>query len=264
MNEPAFSTNATSGGGATNPVTGGAPGGGHEKRRGYLPEKKTVPEEFSGEDLRQWRDWVEDMEDYLDQITAGMQDFLKSFVRKEEPADSAWRAQVAGQYDVKVLSKENTIDLWRTLKRLTKGEARKIVKSVKDRDGCVAWQKLWERFEQGVEARTGTALTELSELNKKPAKNTRETKSLMTELDSRIKEVEEMGETVSDAHAKSVLIGLLDADTKRHTALAQGSSSYAILRKEVLKFVNYAPGVPEPMQIGRVEHEEWPVWGQEE
>ena len=60
--QPAVSTSATSGGGATNPVTGGAPGGGYERRRGYLPGKKTVPEEFSGEDLREWRDWVEDME----------------------------------------------------------------------------------------------------------------------------------------------------------------------------------------------------------
>ena len=39
-----------------------------------------------------------------------------------------------------------------------------------------------------------------------PAKNTKETKGLLKELDSRIKEVEEMGEIVSDSHRKSVLI----------------------------------------------------------
>ena len=70
------SPSATSGGGATSQVTGGASGGGYERRRGYLPEKKTVPEEFIGEDLREWRDRVGDMEDYLDQVTVGMQEFL--------------------------------------------------------------------------------------------------------------------------------------------------------------------------------------------
>ena len=100
----------------------------------------------------------------------------------------------------KMLSQENTIELWRTLKTMTEGEAKTIVKSVRDRDGCLAWQKLWEQFERGVGDRTGAALTELGQLNKKPAKTTKETKGLLTELDSRIKDVEEMGEVVSVSH----------------------------------------------------------------
>ena len=56
----------------------------------------------------------------------------------------------------------------------------------------MAWQKLYERFEQGAEARTGTALTELGGLIRNPAKSAKETKGLMTELGARIKEVEEI------------------------------------------------------------------------
>ena len=39
-------------------------------------------------------------------------------------------------------------------------------------------------------------MTELGDLIKKPARSTKETKGLMTDLDARIKEVEEMGEKV--------------------------------------------------------------------
>ena len=76
----------------------------------------------------------------------GMQEFLKDFAKKEEPADADWRQNQAGKYQDKILSPENIIDLWRTLKTLTEGEANKNVKSVRARDGCLAWQKLSERF----------------------------------------------------------------------------------------------------------------------
>ena len=95
------------------------------------------------------------------------------------------------------------------------------------------------------------------ELNMTPAKDIRETKGLLTELEKRIKEVEEMVETVSEAHAKSVLIGFLDADTERHTALIQGSATYGILRRDVLTFVNCAPRVPKAIHMGRCER----AWG---
>ena len=53
----------------------------------------------------------------------------------------------------------------------------------------MAWQKLAERFEQGMEARKGKALEELGDLVKKPAKGPKESKTLLTELDKRITEI---------------------------------------------------------------------------
>ena len=57
----------------------------------------------------------------------------------------------------------------------------------------------------------------------------------MTELGQKIKEVEDLGDKVSDSHGKAVLIGFMDATTKVQTAMMQGSSDYQTLKKEVLK-----------------------------
>ena len=118
-----------------------------------------------------------------------------------------------------------------------------------------------------MEARQGTALAELGEMVKKPAKSPKETKVLLTELDQKIKEVEDLGDNVSDSHAKAVLIGFMDATTKVQTAMIQGSSDYQTLKEEVLTFANHAPA--ESMQIGRIdwgEHrraEAWNSWEEE-
>ena len=148
------------------------------------------------------------MSDYLDEMEAGMKDFLTDVVASDEPADEVYRNKHWQKYNANVLS--SGVKLWRTLKRMTRGEAKDIVKSVGSQDGFVAWQKLAERFEQGIETRTGTALAELGGLIRKPAKGPKETKVLLTELDKRIKEVHDLGDTVSDSHAKAVLIGFLD------------------------------------------------------
>ena len=105
------------------------------------------------------------MEDDLDGIMPGTQVFLRDFAIREEPADEAWRSNQAGKHSAKWISTENFTDLWRSFKTLTEREAKNIGKSVEARDGCLAWQTLSGRFEQGVEARTGIALTELGDLN---------------------------------------------------------------------------------------------------
>ena len=56
------------------------------------------------------------MEDSFDQVTVAMQEYLESFARNETPADEVLRGQQSAGYEFKVISKENTIDLWRSLK----------------------------------------------------------------------------------------------------------------------------------------------------
>ena len=113
------------------------------------------------------------MLDYLDELKGGMKEFLTAITQEEEPADASYRDKVRHKYSAGVL--ESAVKLWRTLKKMTKGEAKDIVKSVESQDGFVAWQKLAERFEQGIESRTGAALAELGNLIKKPAKAPKET-----------------------------------------------------------------------------------------
>ena len=156
-------------------TTGGMPSGAQgkewgekeDRHRGFLPDKKTIPNDFSGENLVEWRSWTEDMEDYLDDKVPGMRACLKAAVAEEGAANHEWLKARTG-LGAKVMA--SSVDLWRALKNLTTGEAKTIVKSVREHDGFLAWQKLSERYEQGREARTGMALAELGDLVKKPAK----------------------------------------------------------------------------------------------
>ncbi len=70
----------------------------------------------------------------------------------------------------------------------------------------------------------------------KPAKNPSATRNLVTEIDQRIKLVEDTtGKTVDEDHAKIVLIGILDPTTRQHTAMEHGTgTTFQKLKKLVL------------------------------
>ena len=51
-----------------------------------------------------------------------------------------------GKYSERVLG--DMVEVWRTLKALTKGDAREIVTSVRNQDGFEAWKNLVQFFEK--------------------------------------------------------------------------------------------------------------------
>ena len=54
----------------------------------------------------------------------------------------------------------------------------------------------------------------------RPAKSLGETVALLTEMDRKMNLVEDVtGEEVSEMHARSVLVGILDPVTRQHTAV---------------------------------------------
>eukprot|EP00973_Karenia_brevis_P072160 10024731-Karenia_brevis.AAC.1 len=58
---------------------------------------------------------------------------------------------------------------------------------------------------------------------------------------------------VSSSHERSVLIGILDPESRKHTAMHQGqNTSLEQFKKVVMEFANAVSGA-DPMQIGRVE-----------
>lgn len=142
-------------------VHGGKGEGKGEGRKGLLPEKKTKPDKYDGQTLKDWRGWVEDVEDHVDGIVPGMREFLKAIVKLEEPATPEWRQKQVSIYGPKVM--EWGVELWRLLKTQTEREAKTIVRNVKDRDGYMAWQNLATNFDQCVEARMSIALSELGD-----------------------------------------------------------------------------------------------------
>ena len=93
-----------------------------------------------------------------------------------------------------------------------------------------------------LEARSGAVLAELSAMVKQPAKDMKEVRNKVTELERKMKTVKEVTGTAADKnHAKSVLISLLDPVTRQHTTKAHGGS-FDALKKAVMAFVNSAVG----------------------
>ena len=145
---------------AQNPTGGNANGQGHHPRRGYLPEKATIPKTLADK-YEEWRQWKEDVEDFLDTRTKGMKVFLQQVANDKDQGEvtqmykETQRIQiedVGGDFDQVT---QDEVQVWRALKGLTDGEARKVVLSVRDEDGFLAWRKLCLHFEPTLAAMQG-------------------------------------------------------------------------------------------------------------
>jgi hypothetical protein len=223
--------------------------------KGYLPVKAMLPNAFTDKP-EDWRQWQEDMMDYLDNITPGMKTFLKEVADETETVDEEWLLAAQHNHSTKVTSDE--LQVWRALKTLTTGEARKVVTSIKTENGYRAWQKLHMRFGPSLSCKQGMVLMEFSAMVAKPAKTPDETRNLITEMERKIKLVEDVtGEEISENHAKSVLVGILDPLTRQHTAMYHGKKATTEqLKKVVLEFANNVARGPDAMHIGAIRQQD--------
>lgn len=225
---------------------------GGNMNKGYLPMKSMVPKAFTNQE-EEWRQWQEDVMDYFDNVNPGMRKFLMEVEAQVDPISDKWIEDKVQEHGTKVAG--DKVQVWRALKNLTDGEARKVVNSVRSEDGFRAWQKLHMRFGPSLASQQGVVLMELSGMVSKPAKTPAETRALITEMERRVKRVEDItGEEIGEGHAKSVLVGILDPTTRQHTAMHHGNkSTYEQLKKIVLEFVNnVARKDDSAMQVGRV------------
>ena len=108
-------------------------GGG--KLGGFIPWKSMTPKAFGGKE-EGWRDWVDEIRDYMDLIRPGMKQLLidAEMERDATIVDVDWacnRSPALGAESVAV---------WRALKKLTEegAEARQVVTSVPREDGYAA------------------------------------------------------------------------------------------------------------------------------
>ena len=99
--------------------------------------KNLVPKQF-GEKADEWRSWKEDFEDYLDASNSGMKAFLKMVAIRGEEEPEGWVEARRHEFTNKVV--DDQVQVWRALKNLTNGEARKVIMAVKGEDGFKAWQ----------------------------------------------------------------------------------------------------------------------------
>ena len=69
------------------------------------------------------------------------------------------------------------------------------------------------------------------------------------------------GEPVEAKHEMSVIVGILDTETLKHTAQFQGAKAdVKVLKRKVMEFVNLmstGKAGPDAMDIGRVEKKRW-------
>ena len=143
----------------------------------------------------------------MDTMTPGNKKVLAEIDQETDVIDELWRHARETKYG-KVM--EEHTKLWRLLRRITDGESKKVVMSVKDEDGFRAWQRLKQRFEPGLAARQGIVMAEFSGMVARPAKSPGATVALLTEMDRKMKLVEDVtGEEVSEMHARSVLLWIL-------------------------------------------------------
>ena len=221
---------------------------------GFLPAKSLVPQVFKGEEDK-WRAWQEDFADYLDGQRPGLKTVLKKAAEEPNIIDATW-CNLNG-----VLDATHSTNVFRALKALTMAEARTVVQGVRNQCGFEAWRALHQRFGPSVAARQGRVMHDLSQMVSRPAKTPAETRSLVVELERRIRVAEEItGDSLGDGHTKSILAAILDPTTRAHTSAFQGSATkYHELKRVVLEFANNTAvasakdhGGVEPMNIGCV------------
>ena len=223
-------------------------------KMGFIPIKSMVPAVF-GKHEDEWRGWQEDVADYLEAQRPGMKALLKAAEKETGPIDDLWMRQRRTEYLVDVEGERANV--YRALKALTVGEAKVVVQGVRSEDGYVAWRALHQRFGPSIAARQGKVMCDLSAMVAKPAKSPADTRTLVTELERRIRIAEDVtGEALGDGHIKSVLASILDPLTRAHTSAYQGAgTSYQELKRAVLEFANNTAAnraeAGDPMNIGQ-------------
>ena len=236
--------------------------GGDRGLKGFLSAKSMLPDKFGKtEDL--WRRWSEDVADYADAIIPGMRAVLKLAEKDPENASEEKLAEWANGDPLKAKAAKEGKAFYRLLKALTEQEAHTVIQGVKGEDGFRAWQALHTRYGLSLAVKQAKAMSDVCALITKPAKNPKETRSLISELERRIQVAEEIGgRPLDDDHKKSILGNILDPTTKTHAAPKMGAdTSYQVLKRFVLEFANNVQGIssgpdPDAMQLGRLDQQE--------
>jgi len=205
------------------------------------------------EKMDQWRSWTADVEDYTEETMPGIRSYLDKAKSEEEEISEV-------DLDPEAWAQREMI--WRFLKRYTAGEARKVVSSASNRNGWEAWRKLHLQFEPALVMREAVVMASFTNMVSRRAKTPGETKALLVELDERATRVEEVtGEPIDNRHRMSVVMGVIDSESMKHTARFQGAKQRAdILQRKVIEFANLmstGAKAMDSMDIGRFEKQQY-------
>ena len=239
-------------------------GGKGDMRNGksIVPLKELKPSLFDGAPDK-WRQWIDEVKDYADACHPGARAILERVERlRGEEADDYWlmKQDEAQGIDAKTF----IADVYLLLKTYTAAAStpRSIVMNTKMGYGTLAWQNLFRHFQPALAAREAAAYAEVMSMISKKAKTLGEMRKLMVELEDKVRVCRELcGIEVEKHTLRSVLVGMLDPETRRHTVSEQGmDSSYESLKDAVLRHINHNDN-GSAMEIGALhENEEQQDW----
>ena len=104
-----------------------------------------VPKVMSNK-VEGWKAWSTDLMEHVDSITPGMKEFLEQLGKLDDEPSPSFLQFYSGKIDIEM----ERVKMYRTLKKLTDGEAEKVVTAVKGEDGVEAWQRLVDNFEPAL------------------------------------------------------------------------------------------------------------------
>ena len=244
-------TGAQAGGGS------GDGDGGFDRQKSFLPIKNLVPVVFKG-DVTMWRKWRNKVISYMETIRPGMKRVLEEVMRKSNAPGPTYAENKSNELGEPWI-KECKEKLYRALQELTEDTPNRIIEAIKLEDGYEAWFEVNMYFEPILKAQQGKALDDLNSLMKERASNVAETRDKMSDLVAKIAYAEELTEeAISNAHARSVLLGFLDDLTRLHTVEFHGADkSFDEFKKAVMRFANSAVmgSGASAMQTGSIQHQ---------
>ena len=221
------------------------------RRKGFMPLKSIIPKKM-GDKVEDWREWKEDTADFFDTQLEGIGKFLLDVVAKHEGTidelDQTVRDFV-GKNQQK-FTQEDSVMVWRALKRITEGLSLKLVVNTRDENGFAAWHNLCKFFEPRLALQQGAALQELTKMILTRARNPEETRRMMVTYQSKVKDAEDLNNPLQMEFRKSVLAGFIDETTRVGTWECQGKNKSAEeFEMKILEFVN---GVAAPMSTTNI------------
>ena len=226
-----------------------------QKRKGMVLLKDLKPTSFNGKPEK-WRTWVEEVTDFAEANHRGLRQLLERAEKlKGRDADEYW---ILNQNDLipNPQAQELIEEMFTVLKMYTESgsQARDIVVNTPENNGFVAWQRLFAHYQPELAAREGQALSNVLLMQTKRAKNQAELRGLIVELEGKVRICRELcGLDIEDNTMRSVLVGMLDPETRRHTTKYQGmDTTFETLKVEVLKFINVTSIDNDAMNIGHV------------
>ena len=151
-----------------------------------MPIKHMIPAKFKG-DISQWRNWRDDVCEYMDSQRPGINAYLRAV---GELRNEAITPEFAAQYanlgpSVMGASEE----VYRFLKMMTEAIPQTVVKSADGENGFDSWRKLNGYYEPLIHIRKGDILMEFAKLGGRKCKDVAATRVMIGDFDKMRKEI---------------------------------------------------------------------------